>query len=112
LRLLDCLGLTIPFCFLTVVTGLVVVVTFRFGGGGGSGAGFNTGDERNAEGDGIVIVSILTVSYTDTSTALEPVMLNTLSRRRSWGCVVEVQLTLLSCGEIPHGQVKFVSSEV
>jgi hypothetical protein len=68
LRLLDCLGFDILSCFLVVLTDLVVVEGLRFGGGGGSGAGFKTGEERNADGDGIVMVSILTGSYPDTST--------------------------------------------
>ena len=68
LRLLDCLGLETPFCFFVVLADLVVVVGLRFGGGGGSGAGLRTGEERKADGDGIVIVSILTASVWDTST--------------------------------------------
>jgi hypothetical protein len=93
LRLLDCLGLDIAFCFFAVLVDLGVAVGLRFGGGGGSGAGFTTGEERKAEGDGIVIVSILTISYRDTSTlarqvaAIYPV-------RRSWRCVVEIKSTL------------------
>jgi hypothetical protein len=57
---LDCLGFAIPFCFLAVFADFVVVVDFRFGagGGGGFGAGFVTGEDRNADGDGIVMVSI------------------------------------------------------
>jgi hypothetical protein len=39
-----------------------VVEGLRFGGGGGSGAGFKTGEERNADGDGIDIVSIVAAS--------------------------------------------------
>lgn len=60
LRLLDCLGFVIPFCFFVVFAGFVVVVDFRFGGGGGGGfgAGFITGEDRKADGDGIVMVSI------------------------------------------------------
>jgi len=50
-----------PFCFFGVLAGLGAVEGLRFGGGG-IGAGFNTGEERKADGDGIVIVSILTVS--------------------------------------------------
>lgn len=73
LRLLDCLGFDIPFCFFAVLADLGVAVGLRFGGGGGSGAGFNTGEERKADGDGIVIVSILTVSYRDTSTLVRRV---------------------------------------
>ena len=61
LRLLDCLGFNMPFCFFGVLAGLGAVEGLRFGGGG-IGAGFNTGEERKADGDGIVIVSILTVS--------------------------------------------------
>jgi hypothetical protein len=93
LRLLDCLGLDIPFCFFAVLVDLGVAVGLRFGGGGGSGAGFTTGEERKADGDGIVIVSILTISYRDTSTiarqgaAIYPV-------RRSWRCVVGIKSTL------------------
>jgi hypothetical protein len=68
LRLLDCLGFDIPSCFFVIFAGLAVVEGLRFGGGGGSGAGFKTGEERNADGDGIDIVSIVTASYTDTST--------------------------------------------
>lgn len=65
LRLLDCLGFTIPAGFFAVTAGLVVVEGLRLGvggGGGGSGAGLRTGEERKADGDGIVIVSILKVS--------------------------------------------------
>ena len=65
LRLLDCLGFDMPFCFLGVLADLGAVEGLRFGGGGGSGAGLITGDERNADGDGIVIVSILTASCRD-----------------------------------------------
>lgn len=41
----------------------------RFGGGGGSGAGFKTGEARKAVGDGMVIVSIVTASYTGEKTS-------------------------------------------
>lgn len=46
----------------------LLVLGFRFGGGGGSGAGFITGEDRKTEGDGIVMVSILTTSLGDTLT--------------------------------------------
>ncbi len=65
MRLLDCLGFTIPAGFFAVTAGLVVVDGLRLGvggGGGGSGAGFRMGEARKADGDGIVIVSILRVS--------------------------------------------------
>jgi hypothetical protein len=62
LRLLDCLGFEMPFCFFGVLAGLGAVDGLRFGGEGAFGAGFKTGEERNADGDGIVIVSILTTS--------------------------------------------------
>jgi hypothetical protein len=54
------LGFDMPFCFLAVFADLVVVVGLRFegGGGGGFGAGFMTGEDRKADGDGIVMVSI------------------------------------------------------
>jgi hypothetical protein len=70
LRLLDCLGFTIPACFFAEFAAFDVVEGLRFGGGGGSGAGFKTGEDRKAVGDGIVIVSILTISYADPSTVL------------------------------------------
>lgn len=62
LRLLDCLGFTIPDGFLVVTVFFVAVEGLRLGGGGGSGAGLSTGEDRKADGDGIVIVSILTIS--------------------------------------------------
>ena len=48
----------------------MVVVDFRFWGrgGGGFGAGFRTGDDRKADGDGIVIVSIVRQSCVKTWT--------------------------------------------
>lgn len=59
-RLFDCLGLLIPFSFFEdwEVDGLEVDCFLFLGGGGGSGAGLRTGEERNADGEGIVIVSI------------------------------------------------------
>jgi hypothetical protein len=84
---LDCLGFTTPFCFFVVLADLFVVEDLRFGGGG-SGAGFMTGEDRKADGDGIVIVSILTASYTATWTILETMMLNIIPWRWSYGCVV------------------------
>ena len=61
MRLLDCLGLTRLVCFLVE---LAVFVGFGFfgGGGGGFGEGLITGLDRNAVGDGIVIVSIFIVA--------------------------------------------------
>ena len=47
---------------------LLVLGLRCFGRGGGSGAGFITGEERKTEGDGIVMVSILTASLADTLT--------------------------------------------
>jgi hypothetical protein len=68
LRLLDCLGLTMP----TFLFGLVVDVLegggLRLGAGGGSGAGLMIGEVRKAVGDGIVIVSIVIVWCIDTWT--------------------------------------------
>lgn len=69
LRLLDCLGFTIPFCFFAVFAGFVAGVVFRFGGGG-FGAGFITGEDRKADGDGIVMVSIVRESCVETSMML------------------------------------------
>ena len=46
-----------------------MVVLLRFGGGeagGGSGAGLITGESRKTDGDGIVIVSISSISGTRT----------------------------------------------
>lgn len=51
-----------PFCVFAVLAGLGAVEGLRFGGEEGFGAAFKTGEERNADGDGIVIVSILTIS--------------------------------------------------
>jgi hypothetical protein len=57
---LDCLGFVIPVSFFAEVLDAFEVDCFRFfGGGGGLGAGVIIGDERNADGEGIVIVSIL-----------------------------------------------------
>ena len=71
LRLLDCFGFIIPLCFLVVFVDFVVVVCFRFGGGGGGfGAGFITGEDRKADGDGIVMVSIFRNSCVATSMML------------------------------------------
>ena len=79
LRLLDCLGFVIPFCFLVVFADFVVVVGFRFGGGGGGfGAGFVTGEDRKADGDGIVMVSIFRNSCVETSMMM--LLLVTLNR--------------------------------
>ena len=52
--------------------GLVVVADFRFWGGGGGGfaAGFRTGEDRKADGDGIVMVSIVRDSCGETSMML------------------------------------------
>lgn len=68
LRLLDCLGFDMTFCFFVVLADLGVAEGLRFGGGGGSRPGLSTGDERNADGEGIVIVSILAAPCADTST--------------------------------------------
>jgi hypothetical protein len=49
--------------------GFAAVALLRFGGGGaggGSGAGFITGESRKTDGDGIVIVSISSISGTRT----------------------------------------------
>jgi hypothetical protein len=94
LRLFDCLGFSVPLCFFVALTGFVVVVGLRFGGGGGSGACFNTGEDRKADGDGIVIVSILTASYTDTSTLARAVRLDVIPLGWMWCCVVEIKSTL------------------
>ncbi len=51
-----------PCGFFCLLAGLRAVDGLRFGGEEGFGAGFKTGEERNADGDGIVIVSILTIS--------------------------------------------------
>jgi hypothetical protein len=82
-----------------------VVVGLRFGGGGGggSGAGFNTGEDRNAVGDGIVIVSILTISYIGPSTMLEMARANTICTRSN-RCVVCVSRTLSRGGNFPLGE--------
>jgi hypothetical protein len=87
-----------------------VVVGLRFGGGGGGGfgAGFNTGEDRNAVGDGIVIVSILTVSYIGPSTMLEMARANTICTRSN-RCVVCVSRTLSRGGNFPLGEVRSVS---
>jgi hypothetical protein len=77
-----------------------VVVGLRFGGGGGFGAGFNTGEDRNAVGDGIVIVSILTISYIGPSTMLEMARANTICTRSN-RCVVCVSRTLCHGGNLP-----------
>lgn len=83
LRLFDCLGLTTPVFFFAGGADLGVVVGFRFGGGGGGGAGAGgcdievdamTGELRNADGDGIVIVSISRMS------CVQPLTLLSLSR--------------------------------
>jgi hypothetical protein len=83
LRLFDCLGFAIPFCVLVVFADFVVAEGFRFGGGGGggSGAGFITGEDRNADGDGIVMVSIFRNSCVETSMML----LMASSNRISYG---------------------------
>lgn len=74
LRLFDCLGLTTPFCFFAVAVFFVVVEGLRFlGGGGGSGAGFRTGEERKADGLGIVMVSILIASGIEALTSTRTV---------------------------------------
>ena len=73
-----------PVCFFVGLADLFVVAGLRFGGGGGSGAGFMTGEERKADGDGIVIVSILTASYTATWTVVETVRLNRIPWRGSY----------------------------
>lgn len=110
LRLLDCLGFTIPACFFAEpeLEAFDVVVGLRFGGGGGFGAGFNTGEDRNADGDGIVIVSILTVSYIGPSTMLEMARANTICTRPN-RCVVCVSRTLSRGGNFPHGEVRSAS---
>lgn len=75
LRLLDCLGLIIPFDFLVVPAEVLVVVDLRFCGGGGGGldsADSSTGDDKKADGEGIVIVSILMALYRETWASTEP----------------------------------------
>jgi hypothetical protein len=110
LRLLDCLGFTIPVCFFAELelVAFGVVLGLRFGGGGGFGAGFNTGEDRNAVGDGIVIVSILTVSYIGPSTSLEMARANTIYTRSN-RCVVCVSRTFSVGGNFPHREVRSVS---
>lgn len=69
LRLLDCLGFVTPVevldgpedCFAVVGLCFCDVVLVE----GGSLADWTTGEDRNADGDGIVIVSILNQSYVD-----------------------------------------------
>jgi hypothetical protein len=68
LRLLDCLGLTIPVFFFVPVVDAFEGGGLRLGAGGGSGAGLMTGEVRKAVGDGIVIVSIVITWCTDTWT--------------------------------------------
>jgi hypothetical protein len=59
-RLLDCLGFVMPVSFFAEGLDAFEVDCFRFlGGGAGLGAGVMTGEERKADGEGIVIVSIL-----------------------------------------------------
>jgi len=74
LRLLDCLGFAIPFCALGAFADFGVVVFFRFEGGGGgdgcgagagAGAGLITGELKKTDGEGIVIVSISSISGDD-----------------------------------------------
>jgi hypothetical protein len=100
LRLLDCLGLETPFCFFVGLADLVVVEGLRFGGGGGSGAGFKTGEERKADGDGIVMVSILTASVWDTSTRAqsETVDVMPLERFLLWLAATKSPLSLQYLG--------------
>lgn len=69
-------------------------VGLRFGGGG-SGAGLITGEERKAVGEGIVIVSILTVSYTGTSTTYAGVTLKPGFLPLFLRCAVDVTLEML-----------------
>lgn len=96
LRLLDCLGLMMPVFFFAGAAGLLEAGGLGFFlGGGGSGAG--AGEARNAVGDGIVIVSIVTASCRETSTAPGAV----LAGARSLWCgegrvVVEVALKVLT----------------
>jgi hypothetical protein len=101
------LGFTIPVCFFAELelVAFDVVVGLRFGGGGGGGfgAGFNTGEDRNAVGDGIVIVSILTISYIGPSTMLEMARANTICTRSN-RCVVCVSRTLSRGGNFPLGE--------
>ena len=65
-RLLDFLGFVIPFSFLDAAADCLTVARLRVGGGGRRGgagggveAGLMTGEERKADGEGIVIASIL-----------------------------------------------------
>jgi hypothetical protein len=78
LRLLDCFGFGIPSAgfasVLEAVEGLLLFV-FRCGAalvGADSFAGGTTGDDRNAVGDGMVIVSIVNYHNVD---SLDPVLL-------------------------------------
>jgi hypothetical protein len=63
LRLLDCLGFVTPADVFEATEDCFAVVSLRFGGvglvGGGSLADWANGEDRKTEGDGIVIVSIL-----------------------------------------------------
>jgi hypothetical protein len=66
LRILDCLGLTIPVFFFGAAVEDLGRGGLRFGTGGGSGAGLMTGEDRKAVGDGMVMVSIVITSCTGT----------------------------------------------
>lgn len=81
MRLLDCLGFTTPAGFFPPAAVFVEVVGLRFGGGGGSEAGCKTGEDRNAVGDGMVMVSISTIALTHALNARLP-----LSLRMGSGC--------------------------
>lgn len=61
LRLLDCLGFVPPLDAFGTFASCFALVDLHFGGAvvGGGFAGWITGDDKKADGDGIVIVSIL-----------------------------------------------------
>ena len=70
LRLLDCLGFVTPADAFEAAEDCFAAVALRFWGaalvGGGSLADWTTGDDRKTEGDGIVMVSILSQSCIET----------------------------------------------
>jgi hypothetical protein len=72
LRLLDCLGLTTPVLFFDVLAGGLGAVGFAFlvVAEGWILADWITGEDRKADGEGIVIVSIMSATHVGTSTHL------------------------------------------
>jgi hypothetical protein len=70
LRLLDCLGFVTPADTFEGAEDCFVAVALRFGGvvlvEGGSLADWTTGEDRKTEGDGILIVSILSQPFVET----------------------------------------------